>query len=525
MPRARSGGRRVGVVGAGIGGLSAAALLAKGGYEVEVFERLPYAGGKAASVVLGGYRFDTGPSLFTMPWVFRDFFARLGERMEDRLRPIALEPICNYFYPDGSRLSASSDEERFGAELEAKTDSTRAELGRYLRSGRRLWDIAGELFLTKSLHEASTYLSKKGLWSIARLPWIDPFRSLHEANAAAFRDPRVAQLFDRYATYNGSSPFKTPATMRIVPQVEYAWGGWAVEGGIRSVATALEGAARDAGARLQLGAEVEAILTEPRGGNAAGGQAQVAGLRVGGRELPYDIVVSDADVLSTYRRLLSAPDAPEARRYERLEPSSSGLVFLWGIKASFPELSSNNIFFSGDYRAEFEALFAEPSVSGRAGAPAAEASRGWPGPELTVYVNITSKTTPTDAPPGGENWFVLVNAPRNAGQDWTPVAAEVRRRVLERLSRELGRELEALIEVERIMTPADIERDTGSTYGSLYGIASNDRLSAFFRHPNRSRRIRGLYFCGGSAHPGGGMPLALLSGSLAAELARKYGED
>lgn len=518
MPRGRSGGRRVGVVGAGIGGLSAAALLAKEGYEVEVFERLPYAGGKAASVVLGGYRFDTGPSLFTMPWVFRDFFARLGERMEDRLRPIALEPICKYFYPDGSRLSAYGDEARFGAELEAKTGSTRAELGRYLRSGRRLWDIAGELFLTKSLHEASTYLSKKGLWSIARLPWIDPLRSLHEANEAAFSDPRVAQLFDRYATYNGSSPFKTPATMRIVPQVEYAWGGWAVEGGIRSVATALEGAARDAGARLHLGTEVEAILTEPRGGFAAradaGGPAKAAGLRVGGRELPYDIVVSDADVLSTYRRLLSAPDAPEARRYERLEPSSSGLVFLWGIKASFPVLSSNNIFFGGDYRGEFEALFAEPS-----------ADAGWPGPELTIYINVTSKTTPTDAPPGGENWFALVNAPRNAGQDWAPIAAEVRRRVIARLSKELGRDVEPLIEVERITTPADIERETGSTYGSLYGIASNDRLSAFFRHPNRSRRIRGLYFCGGSAHPGGGMPLALLSGSLAAELARKYGDD
>lgn len=516
MPRGRSGGRRVAVVGAGIGGLSAAALLAKGGYEVEAFERLPYAGGKAASIDLGGYRFDTGPSLFTMPWVFRDFFARLGERMEDRLRPIALEPICNYFYPDGSRLSAYADEGRFGAELEAKTGSTRAELGRYLRSGRRLWDIAGELFLTKSLHEASTYLSKEGLWSIARLPWIDPFRSLHEANERAFGDPRVAQLFDRYATYNGSSPFKTPATMRIVPQVEYEWGGWAVEGGIRSVATALEGAARDAGARLHLGTEVEAILTEPRGGFAARGAAavgpaKVAGVRVGGRELPYDIVVSDADVLSTYRRLLGAPDAPEARRYEGLEPSSSGLVFLWGIKAGFQELSSNNIFFSGDYRAEFEALFAE--------APGL-----WPGPELTIYINITSKTTPGDAPPGGENWFVLVNAPRNAGQDWAPAAAEVRRRVLGRLSRELGREIEPLIEAERIMTPADIERDTGSTYGSLYGIASNDRLSAFFRHPNRSRRIRGLYFCGGSAHPGGGMPLALLSGSLAAELARKYGD-
>lgn len=528
MPKAQAGGRRVAVVGAGIGGLAAAAILAKDGYEVEVYERLPYAGGKAASLAIGGYRFDTGPSLFTMPWVFRDFFSRLGERMEDRLRPIALEPICEYFYPDGSRLSAYGDEACFGAELAAKTSSTRAELSRYLRSGRRLWDIAGELFLTRSLQEASTYLSKQGLWSIARLPWIDPFRSLHEANESYFSDPRVIQLFDRYATYNGSSPFKTPATMRIVPQAEYAWGGWAVEGGIRSVATALEGAARDAGASIKLGSEVEAILTEPRGrvaaqgGAAAGGPARAAGVRVGGRDLSYDIVISDADVLSTYRRLLGAPDAPEARRYEGLEPSSSGLVFMWGIKAAFPELSNNNIFFSGDYRAEFKALFAEPAT-GRPVGPAPNWP-GWPGPELTIYINITSKTTPGDAPPGRENWFVLVNAPRNAGQDWSPIAAEVRRRVIARLSRELGRDVEPLIEAERIMTPADIERDTGSSYGSLYGIASNDRLSAFFRHPNRSRRIRGLYFCGGSAHPGGGMPLALLSGSLAAELARKYGK-
>lgn len=520
----RAAGRgRAAVVGAGIGGLAAAALLAKDGWETDVYERLPYAGGKAASLRLGDYRFDTGPSLFTMPWVFRDFFARLGERMEDRLRPVPLEPICRYFYGDGTRLSAFGDEERFGAELEAAGMATRAELGRYLRSGRRLWDIAGELFLTRSLHEASTYLSAAGLRSVARLPWIDPFRTLHGANGAAFSDPRAVQLFDRYATYNGSSPFKTPATMRIVPHVEYEWGGWAVEGGIRSVAAALEGAARDAGARLHLGAEAEAILTEPRGGGwAAGGSARATGVRVGGRDLPYRIVVSDADVLSTYRRLLGAPEAPEARRYERLEPSSSGLVFLWGIKTAFPQLSSNNIFFSGDYRAEFEALFAEEARPAAAGA-----GLPWPGPELTIYVNITSKTTPSDAPPGAENWFVLVNAPRNARRDarrdWAPAAAEVRRRVVARLSRELGRDLEPLIEAERVITPADIERDTGSTYGSLYGIASNDRLSAFFRHPNRSRRIRGLYFCGGSAHPGGGMPLALLSGTLAADLARKYG--
>lgn len=231
--------KRAGIVGAGIGGLSAAATLAKAGWEVDVYDRLPYAGGKAGSKQLGAYRFDTGPSLFTMPWVFEEFFRSLGERMEDRLRPILLEPICNYFYPDGTRLSSYSDAARFGREIEKATRSTTTELQKYLKGSAKIWDVAGDLFLRHSLHEPSTYLSLHGIRSILGLPAIDPFRTLHEANAQAFRDPRIVQLFDRYATYNGSSPYKTPATMRIVPHVEYQWGGWSVEGGIVSVPRAI----------------------------------------------------------------------------------------------------------------------------------------------------------------------------------------------------------------------------------------------------------------------------------------------
>jgi phytoene dehydrogenase-like protein len=173
---------------------------------------------------------------------------------------------------------------------------------------------------------------------------------------------------------------------------------------------------------------------------------------------------------------------------------------------SYQELGVNNIFFSSDYPAEFRALFDE---------------RRSP-EDPTVYVNITSKVTPEDAPPGGENWFVLVNAPCNTGQDWQAAAAAARRRVLRRLTRALEREVENDIRVEWVMTPADIERDTGSRLGSLYGISSNTRLAAFLRHRNRSLRPRGLYLCGGSVHPGGGMPLAVLSGKITADLIRRY---
>mgnify|MGYP005844991075 CR=1 FL=1 len=498
--------KRAAVVGAGIGGLSSAALLARAGWDVDLYEAQSCTGGKAGSLTLGNYRFDTGPSLFTMPWVFRNYFASLGLDMDSYLRPIPLEPICNYFYVDGTRFSAYQNENRFGQEIEAHTLSKAKELSAYLKSGRKLWNKAGKLFLFNSLHETSTYLRINAWPSILSLPAIDAFRSLHDANRSFFKDPHLVQLFDRYATYNGSDPYKTPATMRIIPHVEYQWGGYMVDGGIVALPRALELAARQMGVKIHLNSPVERILLT----NKENSRAAVRGIRIHGADLEYPVVVSNADVLSTYRKLLEKPDAPEAKHYARLEPSSSAIVFLWGVKAQFPELSTNNIFFSSNYEREFKNIFEDHIVP----------------EEPTIYVNITSKCNSQDAPhaPGmvGENWFVLVNTPYHQGQDWAALAQLVKERVLARLSLELRKDIAALIEVEAIMTPEDIERNTGSTYGSLYGIASNNKFAAFMRHPNRSKRIRGLYFAGGSAHPGGGMPLALLSGTIAAQLALRY---
>ena len=360
-----------------------------------------------------------------------------------------------------------------------------------------MWNAVGELFLTRSLHEPRTFLSRQGLRAILNAGRLAPFARLHDAHARAFRDPRAVQMFDRYATYNGSSPFLTPATMRIVPHVEYAFGGYALQGGIVALPLALERVARELGVEFRLGERVVRIATE--NGGSRGVETEHA-------YSAADIVVSNADVLSTYRTLLREPQAPEASRYERCEPSLSGLIFLWGLGRRFPQTAVHNIFFSGDYRAEFDAIFRRLDL------PA----------EPTIYVNVTGKVTPEDAPPDGENWFVLLNAPRAAGQDWPRLAARARRVVLERVSRALGCEIEPLIRAERVIAPPDIERDTGSTCGSLYGMASHSPVAAFLRHPNRSRRIRGLYFAGGSVHPGGGMPLALRSGVLAAELAMKH---
>jgi phytoene desaturase len=307
----------------------------------------------------------------------------------------------------------------------------------------------------------------------------------------------MVQLFDRYATYNGSSPYKVPATLNIIPYVEYGLGGFAVTGGIYAIPAALGRLAGQLGVRMFLETRVERVLHR---------NGRVKGIRVGGEDMDYPIVVSNADVLRTYEDLLVDPEARLARRYGALEPSSSGLVFFWGMDGKNPELGVNNIFFSGDYPREFRELFVEQVCP----------------VEPTVYVNITSKVTPGDAPEGGENWFVLINAPCDVGQDWPQEVAASRERILDRVRQGLGRSIAREIVSEEVMNPRDIQNNTGSRMGSLYGISSNTSMAAFLRHPNRSRRYRGLYFCGGSVHPGGGMPLAVLSGKIAADLIRRH---
>jgi phytoene desaturase len=487
---------RVAVVGAGLGGMAAAIRLAAAGAAVEIFEQARTTGGKAAESSAAGFRFDTGPSLVTMPFVFRELFQEAGESLEDHLDFIPLEPLCTNFFPDGTVLRDSSNREKFMQEISRVTRDRPAALIRYLDHGRVIYDWSARLFLFQSIHEA-VFHGGVSLRDLAALTRLDALRSLHAAHASYFTDSRLIQLFDRYATFNGSNPYRAPATLAIIPAVEYGFGGFTVRQGIRAIPRAFEAAARTLGVVFHLDTRVERILVR---------DARACGIRAGGADTPFDAVVTNADVLSTYRTLLPGVEDPLRRRYERLEPSTSGLVFLWGMGGSFPELSVSSIFFPPDYRAEFDDLFLR-RVCPR---------------DPAVFVNVGSKVTPEDAPAGKENWFVMVNAPADAGQDWAAETARVRAAVLARLAAGLGRDVEPLIEHEQVITPLDIQRSTGSTRGSLYGISSNSRMAAFLRHPNRHPRIRGLYFCGGSAHPGGGMPLVTLSGKIAADLLLKH---
>ena len=488
--------KSVAIIGAGFGGLSAAIRLAAQGWKVDVYEQQSYAGGKAGSLELGSYRFDRGPSLITMREVFAELFESVGRRLEDYVQLEQLDTVCSYFFPDGTELASRGNPEDFALEVAAKTDDSAESVRRFLKYSRGIYKKTAELFLMHSLHDGATYLKPKvwqGLLSGGKL---DARRSMDTAIRSFFQDPRMRQFFNRYATYNGSDPYQVPATLNIIPHVEYNMGAYASKTGIYSLPLAMRELAEELGVEFYFDRPVESISVQ-------NGRATGVGTAAG--EVPADIVLSNIDARRTYEVLLQDPEAPYARRYRQLEASSSGLVFFWGMKSSYPELTVNNIFFSRDYPAEFKSLFSELRCPD----------------DPTVYVNITSKLASGDAPEGGENWFVLVNAPRNNGQDWERETARTRKRVLARIEQALGRSVADDIVVENVLTPAQIEKETGSYYGSLYGISSNTKTAAFLRHPARSRRYGGLYFCGGSVHPGGGMPLAVLSGKIAADIIRK----
>lgn len=488
--------KRIAVIGAGLGGLASALKLSHAGFNVDVYERLKGPGGKANETRGGGYRFDMGPSLLTLPEVFRNLIESVGERLEDHLEIKRLDPITRYFFDDGTILNAYSEIERFAEEVEEKLGEKSENVLNYLQRCRRTYEASTPIFMFKPLHETSTLISTDTIRAFFRTPKMDAFRTMHQLNSRWFKDPRCIQLFDRYATYNGSSPYMTPATFHLIQHVEYGIGGYTVKGGIYRIPMILEKLARKKGTEFIYDNEVDRIIVD---------DGKAKGVVAGEKRENYDAVVSNSDVTYTYNNLLNDSVTQAAKKYRRLEPSSSGQVFLWGVGKEFKELELNNIFFSKDYRKEFDDIWKRRSCP----------------KDPTVYINITSKVDPADSPPGKENWFVLVNVPYDSGQDWNDEKSKIREAILDRLGGVLG-DFREDIEFEDTLGPAEIERRYGGNHGSIYGISSNNRASAFLRQPNRSRDYRGLFFAGGSAHPGGGMPLVTLSGIHAADQVIRY---
>ncbi len=478
------------IIGAGIAGIAASIRLAKKGYSVEVFESNAYTGGKLSSFQLGNYRFDAGPSLFTMPMYVTELFDLWQEDYKESFDFIQKKVICNYFWEDGARLTAYSSEDKFIKEVCNTFPIQKEKLKNYLQNSQQKYDLTASLFLEHSLHKLSTFLSKDTIKAIANMGKLNLNESLHDVNMK-LEEPHMVQFYDRFATYNGSDPYQTPGIMSMIPTLEQHFGTYFPRGGMQSITTALTNLAQKKGVTFHLNQKVNKILVSNK---------KVKGIEVNSKQILADLVISNMDVVPTYRHLLKTEEAPE--KILAQPRSSSALIFYWGIKKNFPELDLHNIFFTKNYKKEFSTIFGDQSIYH----------------DPTIYINISSKEEKSDAPKGCENWFVMINVPGNTGQDWDQFIPIARQAILTKLSRLLNTDIKSLIEEEEILDPTKIEQKTQSYQGSLYGASSNNKMAAFLRHPNFSQKIKNLYFCGGSVHPGGGIPLCLLSGKIVSEL-------
>ena len=477
------------VVGSGIAGIASAIRLAVAGYSVEIYEKNEYAGGKLSVFEKDGFRFDGGPSLFTMPQFVEELFLLAGRKTEDYFKYQKSQTACHYFFEDGTFLRFFADEAKLLREIEEKLEVSSKPLYNRLKKSAYIYKNTHKSFLEMSLHRWKNFFSKEILKTVFAILRLELFSSMHAANVRNLNHPKLVQIFDRFATYNGSNPYQAPGILNVIPHLEHGFGTFFPNGGMRSIVESLLHLASDLGIVVHLNKPVEEILTEER---------RIKGIVVDSKPIFCDLIVCNSDIRPAYRQLLPQEKIPA--QVQSQEPSSSALIFYWGMNLSESRLDLHNIFFSEKYEEEFKAIFKSKTCFH----------------DPTIYVHVSSKMKPDDAPNGKENWFVMINAPSNDGQNWEAFRTEARKNIVDKLSRMLKKDIEALIEVEEFLDPIRIEERTSSYAGALYGASSNDRSAAFFRHPNFSS-IEGLYFVGGSVHPGGGIPLCLLSAKIAVE--------
>lgn len=479
------------VIGAGIGGLATAVRLKSKGYQVDLFEANNYPGGKLTEIRNSGYRFDAGPSLFTMPELVEDLFKVSGKNIADYFAYKQLDDICKYFYEDGTVLTAESDPEKFAAKASEATGVEKQRVLNHLNKSKFIYDSTADLFLGKSLHKLETFLSIDTLKSVLKLPFLKIGTTMHIFNNSSLKNSKMTQLFNRYATYNGSNPYKAPGILNIIPHLEFNKGAFFPNGGMHKITESIYKLAKDIGVNFHFNSKVERIIVNDN---------KAVGIKTNKKEFLGDDIICNMDVVPAYRYLM--PNEKQPERILKQERSSSALIFYWGITKKFDDLILHNIFFSDNYQKEFEYIFEKKELYD----------------DPTVYINITAKENHKDAPSGKENWFVMINVPHNDEQDWDELIERARNKIITKLDRMLSTSIRDLIEFEDVLNPVMIEEKTSSYKGSLYGTASNSRFAAFFRHPNFSKEIDNLYFCGGSVHPGGGIPLALSSAKIVSEL-------
>lgn len=484
--------RKLVIIGAGLGGLGLAVRMAAAGWRVTVCEQNAAPGGKMNRWETGGFRFDTGPSLITLPEIFADTFRAGGADLRDHVEFLRVCPLAHYTWPDGTRLAHTPDLPAWLADVRRLEGRDASGFLHLLDLGAQLFELSKATFFARSPFERPV---PPDPGSLRHLRLREGFAPYARVVARHLRSPHLRQLFERYMTYVGSSPYACPSTLMVIPYLEYALGVWHVRGGLYRIVEALTQVAQQKGVEFRFNAPVTAIR---RDGERISGVELADGTR-----LDADAVAMNGDA-SLAPVLLGEPGArplPEALR------SMSGFIQLFALRRTRPDLPHHSVFFSADYRREFHDLFG---------------ARRFPD-DPTVYVNMPSRTDRSMTPGEGEVMFVMANAPANDGDAWDGAAiAAARARVLRRLHDSGFPAFEDEVIASEVWTPRRLATQYAMPGGAIYGQHSHGFRRAFLRPANHSRRWRGLYFVGGSTHPGGGTPTVLMSSAITARLMQTH---
>jgi len=474
------------VIGAGIGGLAAASLLANKGWNVTIFEKNERPGGKMQQWESEGFRFDTGPSLLTMPFLLEKLFEECGQNVHDYLSLVEPDPLCRYFYKDGVIFDNFGDVDKTVEQIRKFAPEDAESYRSFLRHSEELYNKTAEAFLFNPLNDLSDL--KKLKW--ADVLSIDAFSTVSKKVDKSFSSHYLRKFFKRFTTYNGSSPYQAPATLNVIPHVELNQGGYYVKGGLYGIAASMEKLALLLGVKIEYNKTVTSILSDNN---------RVHAIKLSdGKRDNADLIVANSDATDTILHLISSNSVTSGKRrkQQNLEPSCSGFVLMLGCDKKWEQLKHHNIFFSDDYEKEFTSIFQDKALPD----------------DPTIYIANTSYTDATHAPKGGSNLFILVNSPYLAkNQDWNHQEKSYRDLVINELEARGLDGLRKSIRTEEVITPLDFYEKYGSNKGSIYGTSSNSTFSAFLRPRNKLREFENLYLVGGSTHPGGGIPLVIQS--------------
>jgi len=478
--------KKIVIVGGGLGGLASAVTLAHAGFDVELFERNDHFGGKLMPVQLGNHHFDFGPNTITMPEVFTKIISQTGENPQDYLDFIPLEAHTRNHFPDGSIFDFTNNQQHMISQLQTIDSQAAVNYPTFINEISRLYKLSERYFFPVTFQSWRDYLSPSLGFALFQ---VRPTESMHHFFQRYFTNPFLVQAFDRYATYIGSSPYQAPATFSMIAYLELVDGVYYTKGGNTKIAEAFAAVAKKAGAQLHLNTAVTRIITEK--GKAIGIELQ------DGTSIAADKVILNGDLLSVFPDLVEEKARPSLsdKKIAAFEPSISAFVITAGLTKKLGALKHHNVFFSSDYKKEFNELFETSTYSN----------------EPTVYISNSSYTDPAISP-DGDNLFILVNAPALTKEGHLQIDPESYKERIYDFLLSYDIDIRSHLAEEKIFTPAFIREKFGSFRGALYGPSSNRKKDAFLRPPNASRDIQNLYFVGGSTHPGGGSPMVVLSG-------------